>query len=183
MAASRTGNVDAMKVLLDHGANVNAKETLRGTTPLMWAADEGHAAAIKFLIERGADINAHSSSGGARKRTGAREIERSAASRSRRRARRSPPDSASPALGARIAPQRGAARSGGSRRRPAAGERAGAGSGGRRGGSGCSRADRSGRCRSGGVRLWRTAGTQRRQRWRRADAAGHTPPAPTISIP
>ncbi len=33
-----------MKVLLDHGADVNAKETLRGTTPLMWAADEGHAA-------------------------------------------------------------------------------------------------------------------------------------------
>ena len=44
MDAARTGNVDAMKVLLDHGAHVNAKETLRGTTPLMWAADEGHAA-------------------------------------------------------------------------------------------------------------------------------------------
>ena len=37
MAASRTGNVDAMKVLLDHGAEVNTKETLRGTTALMWA--------------------------------------------------------------------------------------------------------------------------------------------------
>ena len=47
-----------MKVLLDHGADVNAKETLRGTTPLMWAADEGHAAAIKLLIDRGADIKA-----------------------------------------------------------------------------------------------------------------------------
>ena len=61
MAASRTGNVDAMKVLLDHGAEVNAKETLRGTTPLMWAADEGHAPAIKLLIEHGADIKARSS--------------------------------------------------------------------------------------------------------------------------
>ena len=60
MAASRTGNVEAMKVLLDHGADVNAKETLRGTTPLMWAADEGHAAAVQFLIEHGADINARS---------------------------------------------------------------------------------------------------------------------------
>ena len=38
MVASRTGNVDAIKVLLDHGADVNAKETLRGTTALMWAA-------------------------------------------------------------------------------------------------------------------------------------------------
>ena len=60
MAASRTGNVDAMKVLLDHGAQVNTKESLRGTTALMWAADEGHAAAIKLLIEHGADIKAQS---------------------------------------------------------------------------------------------------------------------------
>ena len=58
MAAARTGNVDAMKVLLDHGADLNAKETLRGTTALMWAADEGHAAAIQLLIEHGADIKA-----------------------------------------------------------------------------------------------------------------------------
>ena len=50
-----------MRVLIDHGAQVNAKETLRGTTPLMWAADEGHADAIKLLLQRGADIAAKSS--------------------------------------------------------------------------------------------------------------------------
>ncbi len=60
MVAARTGNVDAIKVLLDHGADVNAKETLRGTTALMWAADEGHAAAIQLLIQHGADIKAQS---------------------------------------------------------------------------------------------------------------------------
>jgi len=60
MAASRTGNVEAIQVLLDHGADVNARETLRGTTPLMWAADEGHAAAIQLLIQRGADFKARS---------------------------------------------------------------------------------------------------------------------------
>ena len=60
MMASRTGNVAAMKVLLDRGAQVNAKESLRGTTALMWAADQGHAAAMKLLIDRGADINARS---------------------------------------------------------------------------------------------------------------------------
>ena len=60
MLASRTGNVEAMKVLLDRGADVNAKETLRGTTPLMWAADEAHPAAVQLLIERGADIKARS---------------------------------------------------------------------------------------------------------------------------
>ncbi len=43
MAASRTGNVEAMKVLVDLGVDVNAKETARGTTALMWAADEAHA--------------------------------------------------------------------------------------------------------------------------------------------
>src|SRR6202044_3818989 len=60
MMASRTGNVDAIKVLLDHGAEVNAKETLRGTTALMWAADEGHAPAIQLLLQHGADIKARS---------------------------------------------------------------------------------------------------------------------------
>jgi ankyrin repeat protein len=60
MVASRTGNVEAMKVLLDRGADVNAKETLRGTTALMWAADEAHPAAIQLLVQRGADIKARS---------------------------------------------------------------------------------------------------------------------------
>ena len=48
-------------MLLDAGADVNAKETLRGTTALMWAADEAHPAAVKLLIERGADFKARSS--------------------------------------------------------------------------------------------------------------------------
>jgi uncharacterized protein len=39
---------------------VNAKESLRGTTPIMWAADEGHATAIQLLIEHGADLKARS---------------------------------------------------------------------------------------------------------------------------
>ena len=60
MMAARTGNVDAIKILLDNGADVNAKETQRGTTPLMWAADEAHSAAVELLIERGADIKAKS---------------------------------------------------------------------------------------------------------------------------
>jgi len=32
MLAARTGNVDAIKVLIDHKADLNAKEKLRGTT-------------------------------------------------------------------------------------------------------------------------------------------------------
>src|SRR5262245_22114388 len=60
MAAARTGKIDALKTLIDLGANVNAKETYRGTTALMWAADEAHAEAVRYLIERGADIKARS---------------------------------------------------------------------------------------------------------------------------
>ena len=52
MMASRNGNADAIKVLLDHKADVNAKETLRGTTALMWAAEQSHPAASPFARQR-----------------------------------------------------------------------------------------------------------------------------------
>jgi ankyrin repeat protein len=58
MNASRTGRVDAIQLLLDRGANVNAKESERGQTALMWAVLENHADAVKLLLARGADINA-----------------------------------------------------------------------------------------------------------------------------
>jgi len=63
MTAARTGKLDAVKVLLARGANVNAKESWRGQTALMWAAAEGHPDVIRALIERGADIHARSNGG------------------------------------------------------------------------------------------------------------------------
>ena len=60
MLASRTGNLDAMKVLLAHRAAINARERLRGTTPLMWACEQRHPAAVKLLIENGAEVGAAS---------------------------------------------------------------------------------------------------------------------------
>ncbi|HEX4996999.1 MAG TPA: ankyrin repeat domain-containing protein [Terriglobia bacterium] len=60
MTAARTGAVDAARVLLDAGARVDAKETWRGQTALMWAASEGHPAMVKELIARGADVNMRS---------------------------------------------------------------------------------------------------------------------------
>src|SRR5439155_3221991 len=53
-------NLDAVKVLLDHGAQVNAKESLRGTTAIMWAAEQGHAPVIQYLAEHGADVRMQS---------------------------------------------------------------------------------------------------------------------------
>ena len=60
MLAARSGHVDAVRALLDGGADVNAKEDARGTTALMQAADQGHADVIAVLIERGADVAAAS---------------------------------------------------------------------------------------------------------------------------
>src|SRR5579863_916600 len=58
MFAARNGNVDAIKVLVDHKADVNAKEKLRGTTALMWAAEQVHPEAVKALVAAGADVAA-----------------------------------------------------------------------------------------------------------------------------
>src|SRR5205814_6210457 len=44
-------------VLVDHGANIDAKD-LRNQTPLMWAAARNNADAVKVLIAHGADVNA-----------------------------------------------------------------------------------------------------------------------------
>jgi len=60
MTAARTGNAAAVRVLLDHGAEVNARESQLGETALMWAASENHAAVVSLLVSRGADVNARS---------------------------------------------------------------------------------------------------------------------------
>ena len=60
MMAARTGKTDAIRVLVEAGGNVNAKETWGGTTALMWAVSEGHADAARLLIGAGADVNARS---------------------------------------------------------------------------------------------------------------------------
>jgi ankyrin repeat protein len=56
LAATRKGDLTAVKSLLDQGASVNAKSPY-GSTPLFFACDRGHTEIIKLLIERGADVN------------------------------------------------------------------------------------------------------------------------------
>jgi ankyrin repeat protein len=58
MTVARTGVVEAAKVLLDHGAKVDAREEWHGQTALMWAVDEKHPAMMRELIAHGADVNA-----------------------------------------------------------------------------------------------------------------------------
>eukprot|EP00919_Chromeraceae_sp_WS-2016_P003590 GHVR01008694.1.p1 GENE.GHVR01008694.1~~GHVR01008694.1.p1 ORF type:complete len:123 (+),score=13.34 GHVR01008694.1:185-553(+) len=45
-----------VKLLIDIGANVNAKDN-KGITPLIVASIEGHLDVIKLLIDKGADVN------------------------------------------------------------------------------------------------------------------------------
>ena len=60
MTAARTGNVDSLKLLVETGAKVDAKEQWQGQTALMWAASHNNAGAVKALIEAGADKNERS---------------------------------------------------------------------------------------------------------------------------
>lgn len=52
--------VAAVKLLLAHGADVNATDSWRNQTPLMWAAAENHAAIVSTLIEAGAKVDVRS---------------------------------------------------------------------------------------------------------------------------
>ena len=63
LLVARSGQVEAMQMLLDAGADIEARETWNGQSALMWAAAEGHVPVVDMLIQRGADIAAHSNSG------------------------------------------------------------------------------------------------------------------------
>jgi ankyrin repeat protein len=60
MVVARTSQVDAARVLLKRGANVNAVEQWRGQTALMWAAAQQQPAMVKALLAAGANVNARS---------------------------------------------------------------------------------------------------------------------------
>jgi uncharacterized protein len=57
MAAARAGSVPAVKLLIDHGADVNARESLQDETALMWATADGHLDVVDTLLKAHADPN------------------------------------------------------------------------------------------------------------------------------
>ena len=63
MTAARTGGLDAVNVLLAHGADVRAKDPSSGQTVLMAAVAEAHPAVAHVLLEHGADLHAKSQAG------------------------------------------------------------------------------------------------------------------------
>ena len=52
--AAYFGHVEIVKLLLERGANPNAKNNI-GRTPLHYAAQEGCVDVVRVLLERGAD--------------------------------------------------------------------------------------------------------------------------------
>jgi ankyrin repeat protein len=52
--AADRGQVEIVKLLLDRGADVNAKDSFYGVTPLVWAASNGHVEVARILLARGA---------------------------------------------------------------------------------------------------------------------------------
>ena len=62
MHATWFGHIDVMRILIDKGADVNAKNK-NGATALILAADKGNAEIVSFLIDKGADFNAKDKNG------------------------------------------------------------------------------------------------------------------------
>ena len=68
--AARNGHLNSVKILLQYGADIEDRGTLKsgdevreGCTPLWAAADIGHLDVVKLLIERNADVDGRISTG------------------------------------------------------------------------------------------------------------------------
>lgn len=58
LAASKDGDIEEIKRLIDSGADVNARDLDTWQTPLHWAPIWGQTDMAKILIDAGADVNA-----------------------------------------------------------------------------------------------------------------------------
>jgi ankyrin repeat protein len=66
--AAARGNVEIVRLLLERGADVKAKDTFYGATALDWAADSGNPEIARLLLAKGAGPAAEILMGGARKK-------------------------------------------------------------------------------------------------------------------
>ncbi|MGI8783629.1 MAG: ankyrin repeat domain-containing protein [Acidobacteriota bacterium] len=56
-AAAKGGHVDAVRLLLEHDADPNAREDGDNTCALHWAAAQGHLETVRALLDAGADVH------------------------------------------------------------------------------------------------------------------------------
>ena len=57
MTASFNGHLSICRLLIDKGAQLEAKDVY-GNTPLHFAADQGHIEVVRLFCDRGADVKA-----------------------------------------------------------------------------------------------------------------------------
>ena len=57
-SAAHWGHKETVELLINKGANVNAKDSKHKETPLYNAASAGHRQVAELLIDKGADVNA-----------------------------------------------------------------------------------------------------------------------------
>lgn len=62
-AAAAFGDVGALLIHLEAGADLNAFDPVFGVTPLAWATMHRQASAVEYLLLRGADVNARNRDG------------------------------------------------------------------------------------------------------------------------
>ena len=55
MEAASAGHTDIVRLLIAHGADVNAQSS-SGNTPLMYACAGGHEEVVRVLLEAGANV-------------------------------------------------------------------------------------------------------------------------------
>jgi ankyrin repeat protein len=56
-AAAKSGHLQAVRLLLEHGADPNAREGGDNTFPLHWAAAHGHLEVVRALVDSGGDVH------------------------------------------------------------------------------------------------------------------------------
>ena len=56
-AAAKAGRLEAVQMLIAHGADPNAREAGDNTCPLHWAAAHGHTDVVRALLDAGADVH------------------------------------------------------------------------------------------------------------------------------
>lgn len=55
VAAARDGRLEAVQILVDNGADLEARDPEYRRTPLAWAAFHGHHEIVAYLLEQGAN--------------------------------------------------------------------------------------------------------------------------------
>ena len=53
---AKDGNAEIVQKLIEDGADIEIKDRKHGSTPLLWACQNGHTNIVKILLQNGANI-------------------------------------------------------------------------------------------------------------------------------